>query len=160
MTTIQLYNGTSTLTIFGAKIKENIIKEVIAYNYPFPSADWGAPSASRPRKEAVDLLTVQRVFTITGYIDKDSISGGTTAPQARDVLVNLPRAGGTDTFRYGVDADKGSYSPSAGNMYYTSTGFEVHITKIQIDEVAEDPTGGIPTQYPVVVTVEHMVEVT
>jgi len=184
MTTIQLSkSGVGTIEIQGAKIEEVFTKEVISYAKPFTKTKWGTMTPTQPVRIAIDILKVNRVFTITGTIDKESISGGTSAPQARDVLINMGRYGGALTFKYGVASDVygkkpdgtnvSYYSPSINNMYYDSNGFSCHVNRIQ---VSEEPKGGasadetpsqfgeygtphkLPEQYSVTVELVHAID--
>lgn len=159
MTTLQLTKtmdigagSTSyTVEILGAKVEEVLTKEVINWADPIPQPDWtDGPSATQPGRQAIDLLNINRVFSITGFIDAKSCdnfpdpgSGVNRTPisasEVRDVLVNMMRAGGTSYFKYGVPADTtglsgDGYEESSANIYFTSTGFEVHITRMQLVE--------------------------
>jgi len=165
MTTIRLAHSTGGyyLQVDAAQIEEDLSKEVSGYAWPFPKAKWATPTATQPRKESLDLLSITRTFTITGTIQAESkcnsgwTSTGTSAPEARDVLVNMMRYGGTGRMYYGTtsEASAGSYSPSNNNMYYTSGGFPVNFIKYKIVETARDEQN-VPTEYEVTITVQVM----
>ena len=163
MTTIRLAHSTGGyyLEIDASQIEEDLSKQVPGYARPFPKAKWAAPSATQPRKEALDLLNITRTFTLTGTIQKESkcnsgwTSTGTSAPEARDVLINMMRYGGVGRFYYGTSAEAtaGSYSISNDDMYYTAGGFPCHFLKYKIVEVARDDQN-VPIEYEVTITLE------
>lgn len=136
MTTIQLKQGSTTLTIFSVNVEEQIDKDLINFPLPVQQSDWGTTA---PNRMSIDLLSIKRVFTVTGFIKNTSTSPTTTAQEARDNLVGMQLHGGSVYFYYGVSADaSGSgYTPtSAHKYYYTSggNGFTCHIMSLRIKE--------------------------
>lgn len=162
MTTIQLYKemnlggGATTyvVTIDSGKVEETITKDLINFAMPLPQADWGIPSASGPQRISIDLLNINRVFTINGVISasgSDEIYDYTTAAnrapksasEVRDILSTMQMFGGSCNFRYGVAADctglsADGYAPHANLRYYTAAGFECHITRLQFIESGDN----------------------
>ena len=154
MTTITIKkSGFKDVTIFTGKVDETLTKDVVSYPYFFGTDAWKVPTNTQPRREVVDFLNVNRVFTVTGLINRHSVSapasGEPSACYARDELINMARHGGVATFIYGTLTDTQGrdpdgtivsfYIPSDRNMYYTTDGFSVHFTRIQITET---PKGG------------------
>jgi hypothetical protein len=136
MTTIRLTkSGQSDLTIFAGKVEETSNKELISWPDSIVRPDWpSTPTTTTPGRESVDILYIQREFTITGFIDKDSTSAGNVL-SARDTLNNMQRTGGPLIFKYGVSSElPGSgYTSSSNNGYYNN-GFSCHVTRIMIVE--------------------------
>ncbi len=144
MTTILLEkSGFPSLLLYAGKVEESGEKDLAQYARPIPPSKQGADQISedQPKRNALDFLNFKRSFELAGYFDKDSVTGVSTAQDARDVFVNMVRAGGSLVFRYGVPADvEGSwYSPQTKNFYYNQ-GFTVHVLKYKVKE--EDAKGG------------------
>lgn len=163
MTSIRLYKSmelgasavTYYITIHSAKVEETIIKNL--------EAKWsedarkGKPIAvgasSQPIMNTVELLNVNRVFTITGTIDATSTDQiycypdvvhrpPNSAPEVRDLLSQMILYGGTVFFNYGLPGDvtgtlNAGYKQDNNNGYYTSTGFECHFNRIHLVEQGE-----------------------
>ena len=170
MTTIRLTHSTGGyyLKIDASQVEEDLTKGVASFPYSTPNAKWGSPTAILPRREGLDLLSIQRIFTITGTIYAHSKCNsnwnrtGITAPEARDVLVNMMRYGGVGRFDYGESSEAalGGYVNSDDHMYYTSSedgsikkGFPCQFIKYKIVEIARDEQN-IPIEYEVTISVE------
>lgn len=161
MTTIQLKKTMNmgagdveyVITIENTTVEETITKELISF--PLPKDSWCKPTANSPYRMAVDLVSLNRVFSITGWIDvesTDSVPFGASdhtpwsVQEVRDLLVNMVRYGGVLYFHYGIQTDvdgsyRDSYEPQNDDIYFTTTGFPCHVNRIQLKENAHASPG-------------------
>lgn len=163
MTTIQLKKNMNlgagainyVITMENTQVEETITKELLSFPMPKAPADWGKPTATCPERRAIDLVSLNRVFTITGWIDVescDSVPFGVSdhtpwsVQEVRDLLVNMVRYGGVLYFHYGIQSDvdgshRDSYEPQDDDIYFTTTGFPCHVNRMQIKESAHASPG-------------------
>lgn len=176
MTTIRLRHGATSnynLEIYGATVEEDLDMEY-DINFAYPKTTYGAPTATDPRREVKDLKTMNRVFTITGYIDGSSCKNASwddytgsnkkTAPDARQRLSDMARYGGNCIFTYGIQHENGMFTSDENKQYYYGEGdegFNVYISKLKItehpeekstDEYDVDAVFTIPSKYHVIIT--------
>jgi len=131
--------------IYAAKVQETLNKDVITWPDFKYTADWGVPTATKPKRNAMDFLNVTREFSISGYVEKESLIkpvSALSAPYVRDILNAMARYGGTCFLQYGVPSDTigtpDIYPESDANKYYTNKGFSCHIRRIQWTEEPQD----------------------
>jgi len=169
MTTIRIAHKTAGyyLELTGVKMEESISKEHLTIPQRFTKSKWGTPTQTSTFSKYRDSLVTTRNFTITGYLDADCLktsgwgtpTGDLSAPRSRDALVNMLRYGGSVHLYYGIYSEKGVYTSSANDMYYTlnagtEPGFSCFITRIHLTEEPED-SSTIPTKYLVIITVAY-----
>lgn len=161
MTTIQVKKNMDlgagatdyVITLQNTIIEETITKELISF--PLPKDSWGKPTATSPYRMAIDLVSLNRVFTVTGWIDVESSDEvcvnsvnrtPRSASEVRDIIVNMIRYGGALYFHYGVQADvdgstRDGYIPEDYNIYFNTTGFPCHVNRLQLKEGAHASPG-------------------
>ena len=149
MATIKLsksIGGTNyEITLFSTNVEEQIDKNVANWSEYIPPAGWTTKAALR---NTMDSKSILNTFNVTGRISLESLTGtATNAPYVRDLLRAFAYTGGPCKFFYGVASDLTgltyttvNFAPSTNTgLFYTNTGFNVHITRLQ---VIEDAKGG------------------
>jgi len=141
-----------SISFEASKVTEQIDKPSGVWNDYVSPPDWETVPAKRNN---MDSKSITNMFNVAGRISASSLTVGSTqqtgitcnAPYVRDVLRAFMYMGGTSTLHYGIPADIVGLNSSTVNFavstnpgnYYSTTGVEIQITKLSIDE---GPKGG------------------
>lgn len=142
-------NGATVIEIYGVKISNDVQKKFLAEMPTFIAKTGGAWPATEPEMKMMEFKQVKQVVTITGTVDKGSISGKTYAHEVVDELIDLLTDGGVMTLEI---------KNNAWGVTILSWTSEAYASKLTYHSVPTDED--IPTLFDVIISFVKAKELT